>query len=75
MFRPLMLPIFRVAVETCKGKGKAILLHASSVPDGSSKLSSADYRQRHRMVVRLSALSTGRLYTQQKSLELISVRG
>jgi len=53
-----------------KGKGKAVPLQASTVPE-----SSQIWWQRHRIVVRLSALSTGRLYPQEILLVLISVRG
>jgi hypothetical protein len=49
-------------------KGKAVPLQAWSGPECSRKL-------RHRMVVRLSALRTGRLYPQEMFLVLISVRG
>ena len=43
MFRPPMLAIFSVAAKTSKAKVKEIPLHAWSVPEGSSKLSSADF--------------------------------
>jgi len=51
--------------------GKAVLLQAWSGPEGSRKLRFPDYR----MVVRLSALRTGRLYPQEMLLVLNSVRG
>jgi len=55
-------------LSLCVGKGKAVPLQAWSGPEGSRKL-------RHRMVVRLSALRTGRLYPQETLPVLISVRG
>jgi len=58
-----------------KKKGKAVPLQACSGPEGSRKLSSQISWQRHRMVVRLSALRTGRLYPKEMLLVLISVRG
>jgi hypothetical protein len=50
---------------TKSGKGKAVLLLAWSSPEGSRKLMFRSTWQRHRMVVRLSALRTGRLYPQE----------
>jgi len=46
-------------------KCKSVLLQAWSGPGGSRKLSSQILWQRHRMVVRLSALYTGRLYPRK----------
>jgi len=54
-------------------KGKAVPLQAWSGPEGSRKLRFPDFMTR--MVVRLSALHTGRLYPQEIHLVLISVRG
>ena len=58
-----------------KGRSKAVNLKAWSGPEGSRDLRLKTSWQRHRMVVRLSALHTGRLYPQEIILLLISVRG
>jgi len=52
----------------------AVPLQAWSGPEGSTKLRFPVSWQRHRMMVTLSALSTGRLYPQEMFLVLISVR-
>ena len=54
--------------------GKAVPLQAEIGPEGSKKLRFQISWQRHTMVVRLSALRTGRLYPQEMLLVLISVR-
>jgi len=46
-------------------KGKAVPLQTCSGPECSRKLRIPDFKQRHRVVVRLSALRTGRLYPQE----------
>ena len=56
-------------------KGKAVPLQAWGGPEGSRKLRFPDFMTTARMVVRLSALRTGRLYPQEIHLVLISVRG
>jgi len=56
-------------------QGKAVPLQAWSGPEGSRKLSFPITWQRHRIVLRLSALRTGRLYHQEIILVVISVRG
>ena len=56
-------------------KCKSVPLQALSGLEVSRKLRFPDFTTKHRMVVRLSALRTGRLYLQEMLLVLISVRG
>jgi len=60
---------------SCKGKGKAISLQAWSGPEGSRKLRFPDFMTMAQDGGRLSALCTGRLYSQEILLVFISVRG
>jgi len=60
---------------SCKGKGKAVTLHAWTGPEGSRKLRFPDFVTTAQDGGRLSALGTGRLYPQEIFLVVISVRG
>jgi len=54
--------IYSVFCVIKKLKDKAVPLQAWSGPEGSRKLRFPNFMSRHRMVVRLSAYRTGRLY-------------
>ena len=55
--------------------GKAVPLQAWSGTEGSRKLRFPDFITRHRKMVMLSALHTGRIYPQEILFVLISVSG
>jgi len=58
-----------------KCTGKAVPLQAWSGPEASRKLRFPDFMTTAQDGGRLSALSTGRFYSQEMLLVLISVRG
>ena len=67
---------YRQSLYICKIiEVKQSLYRPGVAQKGSRKLCLPDFMTTARMVVRLSALRTGRLYPQEIHLELISVRG